>query len=225
MMLKSLIACCLYFSLVLSHPWDPVARTDKVWVDLHKKFLETTKNHGKDINIVFYGASIMQFWRSTGKKVWDQYYGNLHAVDYGISGDRTENLVYRIGSGEVANLHPKVVVVIAGSNNLGSDKVEDIAKGVKTIIDLLRLKLPNVKILNLAALPRTDRNGEIKQFNDLISKFNYTNSYKFLNMNSHFENAKGVHKDLYVSDERHLSEKGYKVWAEVMDPVLKQLLK
>ena len=209
--------------MIVSHPWDPVAKSDSGWVNLHKKFLETTKNHGKDINIVFYGASIMQFWRSTGKKIWDQYYGNLHAVDYGISGDRTENLVYRIGSGEVANLHPKVVIVIAGSNNIGYDKIEDITKGVKTIIDLLRSKLPNAKILNLAALPRTDRNSEVKKFNDLISKLDYGNSYKFLNMNSHFEDAKGLHKDLYVSDERHLSEKGYKVWAEVMDPVLKQL--
>ena len=223
-MLKSLIACCLYFTLVLSHPWDPVGKSDNWWVDLHKKFLESTKNHGKDINIVFYGASIMQFWGSTGKKVWDQHYANLHAVDYGISGDRTENLVYRIGSGEVANLHPKVVVVIAGSNNLGSDKVEDIAKGVKTIIDLLHSKLPNAKILHLAALPRTDHNSGIHQLNNLISKFNYGNWYKFLDMISHFEDAKGIRKDLYIADQLHLNEKGYQVWAQVMDPVLKQLL-
>ena len=221
--MKLILFVSFLIGFVACHPWDPVARTDEYWVNKHKSFLETTKQHANDIHLLFYGDSITEGWAGNGKNVWKQYYGNLHAYDYGIGGDKTENLVYRIGSGEVANLHPKVVVLMIGTNNLASDSVEDISKGVKAVVDLLDSKLPNSKILLLAVLPRSTHNDKVKQLNNLISKFHNGNSVTFLSMNSHFEDAKGIHSDLYV-EGLHLNEKGYKVWAQTMEPTLKKLL-
>ena len=221
--MKLILFVSFFIGFVACHPWDPIPRTDTNWVNKHKAFLESTKQHANDIHLLFYGDSITEGWGGNGKNVWKQYYGNLHAYDYGIGGDKTENLVYRIGSGEVANLHPKVVVLMIGTNNLAQDSVEDISKGVKAVVDLLHSKLPNSKILLLAVLPRSTYNDKVKQLNGLISKFGNGNSVTFLSMNNHFEDAKGIHSDLYV-EGLHLNEKGYQVWAQTMDPTLKKLL-
>ena len=176
--------------------------------------------------MVFYGDSITHGWSGAdGKNVWKQYYGNLSAVNYGISGDRTENLVYRISNGEVEGLNPKVVVVKIGTNNMGSNTVEDIAHGVKAVIDLLHKKLPKTNVLLLAILSRSSLNDKVKQVNNLLAKYENGKSVRYLNMNSHFENSNGtIHSDLF-KDGVHLTEKGYKVWAQTMDPLLKQMLK
>ena len=226
--MKFILFVSFLIGFVACHPWDPVPRTDEGWVKKHKAFLDSTKKHANEIHLLFYGDSITEGWGGagwggSGKNVWKQYYGNLHAYDYGIGGDKTENLVYRIESGEVANLHPKVVVLMIGTNNLAQDSVEDISKGVKAVVDLLHSKLPNSKILLLAILPRNTYNDKVKQLNALISKFANGNSVTFLSMNNHFEDAKGIHSDLYV-EGLHLNEKGYKVWAQTMDPTLKKLL-
>ena len=194
---------------------------------MHKSFIETTQQQGKKIQIVFYGDSITRAWQEeNGIKVWNEFYGNLSAVDYGVPGDRTEHLVCRIRSGEVIGLQPKVVILKIGTNNMDFNTADDIAKGVKAVIDSLSDEISNVQILLLAILPRSGPlNAKVKQTNELIGKFNDGKSLRFLNMNSHFEDDKGVIlKDLYT-DGVHLTEKGYRLWAQTMDPLLKEMLK
>lgn len=123
------------------HQWDSVSKSDANWQKLHKQYVEMTLKQGKQIDLVFYGDSITYGWSlKEGIDTWKQYYGNLSSVNYGIGRDRTEQLVYRISNGEVNGLSPKVVVLKIGTNNMRRNTVEDIAHGVKAIIDLLHKK-------------------------------------------------------------------------------------
>ena len=164
---------------------------------MHKSLIETTQRQGKKIQIVFYSDSITRGWQEeNGIKVWNEFYGNLSAVDYGIPADRTEHLVYRIRSYEVKGLQQKVVILKIETNNMDFNTPDHIVKGAK-----------------------------VKQTNQLTAKFDDEKSLRFLNMNSHFEDEKGVIlKDLYT-DGVHLTEKGYRLWAKTMDHLLKEMLK
>jgi hypothetical protein len=95
--------------------WEPEARD----VDRHRKFLNETKTLGSSIQLIFYGDSITNGWEWYGQSTWNAHYGSMHAVNYGIAGDRTQHLIWRIENGEVAGLKPKVVVLMIGTNNLG----------------------------------------------------------------------------------------------------------
>ena len=122
---------------------------------MHKSLIETTQRQGKIIQIVFYGDSITRGWQEeNGIKVWNEFYGNLSAVDYGIPADRTEHLVYRIRSYEVKGLQQKVVLKI-GTNNMDFNTPDHFAKGVKAVIDSLHHEILNVKVLLLAILSRS----------------------------------------------------------------------
>lgn len=225
-MLAIVCFCVLQVAFAVTpHPWDAVTRADANWQKRHKSFIQTTQQHGKDIQIVFYGDSITKRWENQGKIVWHEYYSNLSAVNYGIDGDRTEHLVYRMHSGELTGLHPKVAVIKIGTNNMRLNSVNDIAKGVRAVVDSLHNELPNTKVLLLAILARTGTiNSKVNQTNELIGKFDNGKSVRFLNMNSHFEDDKGmIYYDLY-DDGLHLNAKGYRMWAQTMDPLLKTML-
>ena len=225
MKLAIFLICIGVVLCVNPHPWDEVSKSDSNWQKLHKQFVATTLKQGKQIHLVFYGDSITYGWSlKEGINTWKQYYGNLSAVNYGIGGDRTEQLVYRISNGEVEGLNPKVVVLKIGTNNMGRNTAEDIAHGVKAVIDLLHKKLSNTNVLLLAILSRNTLNDKVKQVNNLLAKYENGKSVRYFNMNSHFENSNGtIHNDLF-RDGVHLTEKGYKVWAQTMDSLLKQML-
>ena len=149
MLFKVLLLSCLFqFGFTVTpHPWDEVSRSFDWWMNMHKSFIETTQQKDKKIQIVFYGDSITRGWQEeNGIKVWNEFYGNLSAVDYGIPADRTEHLVYRIRSGEVKGLQPKVVVVKIGTNNMDFNTPDEIAKEVKAVIDSLHHEIPNIKV-------------------------------------------------------------------------------
>src|SRR5439155_23399802 len=101
-----------------------------------------TKTHASAIQIVFYGDSITHGWSYGGKGVWKVHYAPLHAVNYGISGDRTQHVIWRMKNGEIDGLHPKVLVLMIGTNNLGFGHTdEQVAQGIKEIIHIVHQKL------------------------------------------------------------------------------------
>ena len=97
---------------------NPVPR-DAKWVKRHEGFVQEAQNGG--IEILFLGDSITDFWRNRGSNVWNQYYAPRHAANFGISGDRTQHLLWRIDHGELDGIHPKVVVLMIGTNNTGKE--------------------------------------------------------------------------------------------------------
>lgn len=138
----------------------------------------TTNKHEKinarakegDVDLLFIGDSITEGWASSGKKVWEKYYGNRKAMNAGVGGDRTQHVLWRLDNGNVDGIHPKLTVIMIGTNNSnGNDNTaEEIADGIKAIVKEVREKLPESKILLLAIFPRGASTDE--QFEKIVTK-------------------------------------------------------
>jgi len=237
-MLKSIAIIAVLSAVLLSvsaKPWDAVARTDGNWPARHATFLNETKTIANKIQVVFFGDSITEGWAGNGKEIWDKYYGSsvdtgVHAVNYGIGGDKTENLIWRIDNGEFTGLMPKLIVLKIGTNNLGSDTDEDIAKGITAVVDDLHNKTSaTTKILLLGVLPRSGDalQTRIKNINKIIAKLNDDKTVWFLDMWEQFSSATStdhLNDDLFVSDKLHLAKPGYQMWAQTMEPLFNKLI-
>lgn len=197
----------------------------------HEAFVAQAKRGGVDI--LFLGDSITDFWRNRGRNVWDQYYAPRHAANFGIGGDRTQHVLWRIEHGELDGIHPKVTVLMIGTNNSGTDSPENIARAIKLIIDDIHAKIPETKILLLAIFPRGPHRGDdgvkrmqvIHQVNAIISKYDDGKTVKFLDIGDKFLGPDGkLHADI-MPDMLHPSEKGYEIWAKAMEPTLDEMMK
>ena len=120
----------------------------------HEKINERAKQG--DVDLLFLGDSITDNWAGPGKQVWEKYYGNRKAMNAGIGGDKTEHVLWRLDNGNVDGIKPKLAVIMIGTNNSGGNvnSAEDIAEGIKAIVNKLREKLPETKILLLGIFPR-----------------------------------------------------------------------
>jgi len=123
-------------------------------VKRHEKINDRAKQG--DVDLLFIGDSITDGWQGGGKEVWQKYYGNRKAMNAGIGGDRTQHVIWRLDNGNIDNIHPKLAVLMIGTNNSnGNDNTaEEIGEGITTIVKRLRDKLPETKVLILAIFPR-----------------------------------------------------------------------
>ena len=105
-----------YFDTIdaLPNPWEPDPKNDTA----HQFLVNQTKSLGSKIEIMFFGDGITYEWSTTGKEVWNKYYGNLNAFNYGIDIDQTQHIIWRLRNGEVDGLSPKLVVLMVGTFNL-----------------------------------------------------------------------------------------------------------
>jgi lysophospholipase L1-like esterase len=126
---------------------------------MHESFLQRGKEG--PIGVLFLGDSITQFWADKGKETWDARYAKLNAANFGISGDRTQWLLWRIANGELDGISPKVVVLLMGTNNTAANTADEIAAGDAKIVEQIRAKLPETKIILLAIFPRGPREPTI----------------------------------------------------------------
>ncbi|MGH7137630.1 MAG: GDSL-type esterase/lipase family protein, partial [Pirellulales bacterium] len=187
-------------------------------------------NHGP---VVFVGDSITQAWQlPAGESVWDQYYAPLDALDAGMGGDTTQNVLWRIESGELDGLAPKVVVLMIGINNIiAGDSPQEVAQGVAADIAALRRHLPESKILLLSILPAVLTSdgrsflAPAEATNQLIARFADGQNVFYVNLWPVFANPDGTYRpDLHVADGVHLDTEGYTVFAQAIAPELHELL-
>lgn len=195
------------------------------WHGIHDSFVKKTED-GK-IGLLFLGDSITEQWRENA--VWKKYYSSLNPANFGIGGDLTQNVLWRVANGEVDRIKPKVAVLLIGTNNTGNDKPEDIARGITAIVELLRKKLPATKVLLLGVLPRgaeakTPLRDKITAVNNSIRKLADGKMVDFLDLGPKLLDKDGKLTGEVSPDSLHLSEKGYQIWAETMDPVLKTMM-
>jgi beta-glucosidase len=204
------------------------------WMPRHEEKLKLVREQnaaGRPPQLVFIGDSITNYWETTGAKVWAQYFARYNAVDLGFGGDRTENVLWRLEHGEVDHMHPKVAVLMIGTNNTG-DRQEDpltTAAGVQRLLGELRSRLPDTKILLLAVFPRgaepTDRLREINdRVNGLISAYADNQHIFFLNIGNAFLGPDGTLSKDIMPDLLHPNETGYGIWARTMEPTLQKLM-
>lgn len=204
----------------------PTLRND--WLQRHNGFVAEAKKGG--IDLLFVGDSITDFWRNRGKNVWNERYASLKAANFGISGDRTEHVLWRLQNGELQGIDPKVTVLMIGTNNLGRNTVEQIAAGVTAIVDEIKKQLPHTRILLLAIFPRDEKpdspsRTKIAAINAILSKLDDGGrSVAYLDIGQKFLQADGVLSPTIMPDFLHPNEKGYEIWADAMAPKLAALL-
>jgi lysophospholipase L1-like esterase len=196
----------------------------------HEKFVSIAKE-GK-AQLVFLGDSITAGWAGNGKEVWAKAFGAYTPANFGIGGDRTQHVLWRILNGELdGGIKPKAAVLMIGTNNSGSDSAEGIAKGVTAIVKTIREKQPQAKILLLAVFPRGEKaspnpgRDKLKQVNDIIAKLDDGKNVFFLDIGGKFLQPDGSLTKEIMPDFLHLSPAGYQIWADAIGPKLAELMK
>jgi beta-glucosidase len=204
----------------------PVPR-DKNWMKRHDSISEKAKKG--DIDLIFIGDSITQGWEGAGKAVWAKYYAPRKALNVGISGDRTEHVLWRLDHGNIDNIKPKLAVIMIGTNNSGSNTPAEIAAGIKLIVEKLRTKLPEMKILLLGVFPRGEKptdHGRIvnAKVNEIIAKLADDKMVYYQDIGAKFLGPDGVMSKETMHDFLHPGAAGYETWAEAIEPKVKELM-
>jgi len=191
-----------------------------------------------NVDLVFIGDSIThafggepqtgENFANRGKSTWDRYYGDRNAVNLGISGDRTQHVLWRLENGNLKGIRPKVAVVMIGTNNMAVNKREEIAEGVAAICQSVRRQSPSTQILLLAIFPRNAKGSELRTrvvaTNALLKPWAERNGVHFLNLNATFLHPNGELRMDLLPDQLHPFADGYQAWAEAMEPTLARLL-
>ncbi len=194
----------------------------------HESFVRKAKE-GK-AELVFLGDSITAGWGRQAA-IWDKAFGQYQPANFGIGGDRTQHVLWRITNGELDGIKPKAVVIMIGTNNSAQDPAEDIAKGVTAIVETVRAKQPQAKILLLAVFPRgavaspNPQRDKLIQVNGVISKLDDAKHVHFLDIGSKFLQPDGSISKEIMPDSLHLSPAGYQIWADAITPKLAELMK
>ncbi len=214
-------------------PWEQAhgfyPKYPGAWLGHHRRLVKQAKK--SDAEVVFLGDSITQGWTNAGKSIWEKQFSEMKPLNLGIGGDSTRQVLWRLQNGAVDGLHPKVVVLMIGTNNLYGDfnagKDQEIVRGIEAVIVKLREKLPQSRILLCSILPRQNAYfcSRIDKINAKIGKLDNGKHIRFLDMTEAFEVSHGkVKTGLYQKDHLHLVEAGYMVWAERMRPLLEQMV-
>jgi beta-glucosidase len=146
------------------------------WLPTHQKRLDEARAilaAGHRPELLFIGDSITQGWGDVGREVWQRHYDKVHAVNLGIGGDRTENVLWRLQHGALDGQAPKVTVLMIGTNNTGqrAENPETTAAGVKRLLDEIRQRLPGTQVLLLAIFPRGEKPGDLlRGINERVNK-------------------------------------------------------
>jgi lysophospholipase L1-like esterase len=195
----------------------------------HERFNAVSKE-GK-ATLVFLGDSITEGWEGGGRATWEKFYAGRQAANFGISGDRTEHVLWRLDHGNFDGLSPKLIVLMIGTNNTGhrKDPSEHTAAGVRAILDRLRAKCPGAKVLMLAIFPRgAGPDDELRKLNEGANKLLATQAdgrhVYWLDINARFLDEKGNLPKSIMPDLLHPNAEGYRIWAEAIEPEVKRLL-
>ncbi|HEY7886378.1 MAG TPA: GDSL-type esterase/lipase family protein [Cellvibrionaceae bacterium] len=199
------------------------------WLPRHQQKRQEAANG--DPQIVFLGDSITQGWENEGAEVFDHYFGRWRTLNLGFGGDRTENVLWRLQHGAVDDIAPELVVLMIGTNNTGhrQDKPARVAEGVDKIVQELRSRLPETKILLLAIFPRSAEAGDLPRRNNTLINArlrNFADGEKvfFHNLNSIFLDKHGNLSEQLMPDLLHPNAEGYRLLARELAPLVDRLI-
>ena len=188
------------------------------WMEMFQSMVERTRQG--NIDVVFLGDSITQSWDPT---IWNSVYAPMGAVNYGIGGDQTCQLLYRIENGLLDGLSPRQVVLKIGVNNMWDRRhtPEQIANGVAAVVAAIRAKLSETQILVLAILPHQiepdhDLRLKTQKVNALTAAMDFGPGVQYLDIGSRFLRDDGSISPSIMPDYLHLSSEGYQIFSEAI---------
>ena len=225
-------------------PWElpadqPVFRTDPNSLVAHSQLLAKAKQGV--IEVYFEGDSITRRWGAIDYPDllanWKQNFFGWNAADFGWGADRTQNILWRLENGELDGVNPSVVVLLAGTNNLGNASarkdadasVDDVTRGLQAIVRVIQNKAPGATIVVMGLFPRNDNMAlmpVIDRINGNLSRFADGRKVRYLNINNKLADGDGRLFDGMVNatDRLHPTVRAYQVWADALKPVLTELL-
>jgi beta-glucosidase len=211
-------------------------RANARFYELHAANLKRSK---EPMGILFLGDSITEGW-TKAPEVWQKYYGSWQPANFGIGGDQTQHVIWRIEDGELDGVKPKVVVLMIGTNNTGNHSGEEIAAADTKIVHLIQQKIPEAKILLLAIFPRGPRKNAqgmvdtadsekrmaaITAANKILAKLDNGTTVRYLDIGPKFLDASGKIPNDIMPDQLHPNAKGYQIWADATQPMLEEMMK
>ena len=207
----------------------PVPRTGSI-INRQSLVLQRAKDAPGNYDIEFIGDSITQGWEGRGTNVWREFYGRRKAINFGVSGDRIQHVLWRFEQGQLDGIKARVAVVMIGTNNSNKDDntEADILEGVTAIVQQIRTRQPDTKILLLGIFPRgktfSPQRGKILQVNQALARLDDGSHIFYLDFGAQYlENDGSISKSI-MPDFLHPNEAGYRIWAKAIAPKLKQLL-
>jgi lysophospholipase L1-like esterase len=197
----------------------------------HQANLEVARQG--DAEVLFMGDSITDFWRNAdgpfaGKPVLDKHFGQWKIANFGIAGDTTQGVLYRLQNGEGQGFSPRAVMLMIGTNNTARNSAAEIAEGIGAVVLELQRNFPQAKILLLGVFPRGRPNdpvrGTIAEINRGIAKLHDGERVHYLDIGAQFLAPDGTIPADVMSDLLHPGPKGYEIWAEAVKEPLTRLM-
>ncbi len=199
----------------------------KTWEKMHAE--DTLVAQYDQVDVLFLGDSITAGW---DWQLWEKHFIPLKAANFGIGGDNTGNVLWRLQHGAVGNMQPQLIVLLIGVNNLGSlqESPEQAADGVTRVVQQLQLAWPDSKILLNAVFPfdqdaKSPNRTKVKQLNKIIARLGNNNTIFFKDYGPLLMEKDGSISPEIMNDFLHPTPKGYAVWANAMTPDIQELLK
>jgi N-acetylglucosamine-6-sulfatase len=180
--------------------------------------------------LILLGDSITQGWEDAGRAPWAETLAPLGALDLGVGGDRTEHLLYRLQSGAYDAVPAHAVVIMIGTNNLGTGQTPEMtADGVAAVLDDVLARWPKCEVLLLAIFPRGEKADDalrqaVARTNPLLHAFAKRERVTWLDIGDKFLAPDGTLPKATMPDALHLSESGYRTWAaQLKEPLVRWL--
>ncbi len=240
--MKPILAVLLSISLLPGQtvPADqPVPRTDRNSQIAHEQLVAKAKR-GR-IDVYFEGDSITRRWGALDYpdllQNWKANFFGWNAANFGWGADRVENILWRLENGELDNVHPKVIVLLAGTNNVGNrvppegieSAAASVTKGLQAVIRVMQAKAPSAVIILMGIFPRNDNRAVmpvIDRINGSLAGIADGRKIRYLNINDKLAEPGGKLREgmLNDRDKLHPLLPGYQVWADALKPLLTELL-
>lgn len=208
----------------------PVSRTDDWAIQRQNEVLRRARASEKAA-VVFVGDSITQGWEGEGAALWQKELAPLGALNLGVSGDRTEHVLWRLREAPLTHLEPRVVVLLIGTNNLGhgTSNAEETAAGVLAVIAELHAQAPQATLLVHEIFPRGERmnpmRGDLLQVNQVLRAHALSPKTRVLGFSDRWVREDGTIPKEIMPDFLHLSPAGYAQWTEALVPEIRAALK
>jgi beta-glucosidase len=210
-------------------PWIAAQRPwgQPQWRAAHDAFVARAARG--DLDVIFLGDSITERFPTHGAQTWTREIAPLGTVaDFGISGDRTQFILWRAQHGELAGSGARVVVLMAGTNNLASATSAEVARGVTAIVATVRQQLPDAIVLLCAILPRglpdDPLRAQLADVNARIAQLADGDAVRWVDAGGAFVDGDGRIPSELMPDGLHPAEAGYERWAAVLRPALEDAL-
>jgi lysophospholipase L1-like esterase/dienelactone hydrolase len=217
----------------------PVPKLENDSYDWYARHADVLRiKDGLNPEVVLIGDSITHFWggepkakQANGTTSWQSTFGQYRTLNLGFGWDRIQNVLWRLDNGELDGVHPRVIVIHIGTNNTSDtanareNTPTEIVEGIRPIVQRLRAKAPDARIILMAVFPREQkpdhpRRAHILEINKLLSEFGQVPGITFLDLGPKLLQPDGTISAEIMADFCHPTEKGYQIWGEALAPFL-----